>query len=227
MVHGLTSNSVKIDPEKVKAVQDMPKPEDVEGIQRVNGFVNYLAKFLPHLADVMEPLWRPTRKDVEEQDKSFEEVKKLVTAAPILSYYDPKEELVIQCDASQKGLGAALLQKGKPIGYATRALTDTETRYAQIKKEMLAIVFSREKSHQYTFGRPVIVRSDHKPLESILKKPLSSAPCRLQSMMMRLQKYNIDVHYECGAKMYIADLLSRVYLPEVGTRKHDQTSACQ
>ena len=222
MGHVLTSNGVKIDPEKAKAVQDMPKPEDVEGIQRVNGFVNYLAKFLPHLADVMEPLRRLTRKDAEwqwteEQDKSFGEVKKLVTAAPILSYYDPKEELVIQCDASQKGLGAALLQKGKPIAYASRALTDTETRYAQIEKEMLAIVFSLEKFHQYTFGRPVIVRSDHKPLESILKKPLSSAPRRLQGMMMRLQKYNIDVHYECGAKMYIADLLSRAYLPEVGS----------
>ena len=192
MGHVLTSNGVKIDPEKVKAVQDMPKPEDVEGIQRVNRFVNYLAKFLPHLADVMEPLRRPTRKYVEwqwaeEQDKSFEEVKKLVTAAPILSYYDPKEELVIQCDASQKRLGAALLQKGKPIAYASRALTDTKTKYAQIEKEMLAIVFSLEKFHQYIFGRPVIVRSDHKPLESILKKPLSSAPCCLKGMMMSLQ----------------------------------------
>lgn len=97
-------------------------------------------------------------------------------------------------DASQKGFGAALLLKGKPIAYASRVLTDTEERYAQIEKEMLAIVFSLEKFHQYTFGRPVTVRSDHKPLESILKKPLSSAPRRLQGMMMRLQKYNIN-HY--------------------------------
>ena len=81
---------------------------------------------------------------------------------------------------------------------------------------MLAIFFSFENFHKYTFGRSVIVRSDHKPLESILKKSLSSAPRRLQGMMMRLQKYNIDVRYACGAKMYIADLLSRAYLPEVG-----------
>ena len=157
MGHVLTLHSVKMDPEKAKAVQEMPKPEDVEGIQRINGFVHYLAKFLPGLADVMEPLRRLTRRDTEwrwteVQEKSFEEVKKLVTAAPILSYYVPKEELVIQCDASQKGLGAALLQKRKPIAYASRALTDTETRYAQIEKEMLAIVFSLEKFHQYTFG---------------------------------------------------------------------------
>ena len=169
----------------------------------------------------MEPLRRLRRKDAEwkwaeDQESAFEEVKKFVTTAPVLSCYNPKAELEIQCDASQKGLGAALLQRGKPIAYASRAITETETRYAQIEKEMLAIVFSLEKFHQYTFGRKVIVRSDHKPLESILKKPLSSAPRRLQGMMMRLQKYDVDVHYERGAKMYIADLLSRVYLPEVG-----------
>ena len=143
-----------MDPEKAKVVQELPKPEDVEGIQRLNGFINYLAKFLPWLADAMEPLRRLTRKDVQwnwsrEQDEAFEEVNKLVTTATVLSYYDPKAALEIQCDASQKGLGAALLQKGKPIAYASRALTETETRYAQIEKEMLAIVFSLEKFHQH------------------------------------------------------------------------------
>ena len=81
---------------------------------------------------------------------------------------------------------------------------------------MLAIVFSLEKFHQYNLGRPVIVRSDHKPLESILNKPLSSATRRQQEMMARLQKCNIDVRYAFGANMYIANLLSRGYLPEVG-----------
>ena len=161
MGHVLTPHGVKIDPEKAKAAQGMPKLEDVKDIQRINGFVNYLAKFLPGLADVMEPLRRLTRRDTEwqwteEQENSFKEVKKLVTAAPILSYYDPKEELVIQCDASQKGLGAALLQKGKPIAYASRSLTDTETRYAQIvhlwttsdsqKRSQRACVYSQESS---------------------------------------------------------------------------------
>ena len=63
MGHVLTPHGVKIDPKKAKAVQDMPKPEDVKGIQRINGFVNYLAKFLPGLADVMEPLRRLTRRN--------------------------------------------------------------------------------------------------------------------------------------------------------------------
>ena len=73
--------------------------------------------------------------------------------------------LEIQCDSSQSGLGAALMQNGHPIAYASRALTETESRYAQIEKEMLAIVFSVEKFNDFTFGRRTVVHTDHKPLE--------------------------------------------------------------
>ena len=185
MGHLFINNGLKIDPDKARAVQEMTPPTDTEGVQRLNGFVNYLSKFLPQLADVMEPLRRLTRKDTEwtwseEQDKAFNEVKRLVSQAPVLSYYQPDRPLSIQCDASQKGLGAALLQDGRPIAYASRSLSDTEQRYAQIEKEMLAIVFALEKFNQYTFGRHVRVSSDHKPLESILSKPLPVAPRQLQ-----------------------------------------------
>lgn len=96
-----------MDPEKAKAIQEIPKPEDVDDVQGLNGSVNYLAKFLPGLADVMKPLRRLTRVDVEchwthEQDKAFEDVKKLVTTALILSYYDPKAELEVQCDVIRR-----------------------------------------------------------------------------------------------------------------------------
>ena len=109
----------------------------------------------------------------------------------------------MQCDASEKGLGASLLQDGKPLAYASRALTNTETNYAQIEKELLAIVF-----HQYTYGRKVGVDSDHKPLERIFGKPLASAPS-LQKMLMRLQRYHIDIQYKKVSEMYLADTLSR------------------
>ncbi|CAB3988819.1 Hypothetical predicted protein [Paramuricea clavata] len=131
MGHIFSSEGIKIDPDKVEAVKEMPRPTDVEAVQRLNSFVNYLAKFLPKLADVMEPIRRLTRKDTDwiwakEQEKAFEDVKKLLTEAPVLSYYNPESELEIQCDASQKGLGATLLQQGKPVVYISRALTETE-----------------------------------------------------------------------------------------------------
>ena len=130
------------------------------------------------------------------QETAFLEIQRLVSEAPILSYYDPGKKLVLQCDASQKGLGVALTQDGHPLAYASRALTDTETRYAQIEKELLAIVYGCEKFHQYTFGNDVDVHSDHRPLESIMLKKLSDCPRRLQNMLMRLQHYNVTVTYK-------------------------------
>ena len=84
-------------------------------------------------------------------------MKELVKDAPVLQLFNNNKPLMIQCDASEKGLGAALLQDGKPVAFASKALTDTETRYAQIEKELLAIVFSVEKFDQFTFGRTVHV----------------------------------------------------------------------
>ena len=132
-----------------------------------------------------------------------------MSGPPLLKYYEPDKPLVLQCDASEKGLGASVLQDGKPVTYASRALTTTETYYAQIEKELLAIVFGVERFHQYTYGRRVAVDSDHKPLETTFGKPLASAPRRLQKMFMRLQRYDIDIQYKKGSEMYLADTLSR------------------
>jgi transposase InsO family protein len=121
-------------------------------------------------------------------------------------------ETTLQCDASELGLGATLMQNDQPIAYASRALTKTEQNYAQIEKELLAVVFGMEKFHQYTYGRKTYVHSDHKPLESLYKKPLFHAPKRLQRMFLRLQRYDIELSYKQGKHMYIADTLSRAYL---------------
>ena len=73
--------------------------------------------------------------------------------------------MTVSCDASQTGLGAVLLQQERPVAYISRALSDTEQRYAQIEKELLAVVFAFEKFNQYVYGRTVSVQSDHKPME--------------------------------------------------------------
>lgn len=115
--------------------------------------------------------------------------------------------------ACDTGLGAVLTQNGQLIAFASRALSDAETRYAQIEKELLAIVFGLEKFHQYTYGRPLTVQSDHKPLEVIYKKPLHRAPKRLQRLLLRLLVYDVTLVYRRGKQMELADTLSRAYLP--------------
>ncbi|KAL6455331.1 hypothetical protein MHYP_G00362250 [Metynnis hypsauchen] len=220
--HLLTSEGLKIDPEKVRAVTEMPRPMDVKGVQRLVGMVNYLSKFYAHLSDDCEILRQLTHKDsiwdwTPMHEEAFVRLKTNISKTPVLKYYSPEEELTLQCDASETGLGAALTQNGKPVAFTSRALTSTERGYAQIEKECLAIVFGMEKFHQCTYGRQVTVQSDHKPLENIVKKPLLSAPKRLQRMLLRLQKYSTQETYVPGRDMLLADTLSRAYLPESTT----------
>ena len=89
---------------------------------------NYLSKFLPHLSTVTEPLRRLEDKDVEWHwnERAFIDVKRLITNNPVLRYYDVSKEVTLQCDASQSGLGAALLQEGQPVAFTSRALTTRE-----------------------------------------------------------------------------------------------------
>ena len=94
-------------------------------------------------------------------------------------------------------------------------MTETEQQYAQIEKELLAIVHGFEKFHSYVYGRgDVMVVSDHKPLLAIHKKALVSAPKRLQRMLLRLQRYTYNLTYQPGSQLVIADTLSRAYPPE-------------
>ena len=122
-------------------------------------------------------------------------MKRKVTNTPILAYFDPEKELVLQVDSSKDGLGAAILQDGRPIEYASRALTKAEQNWTQIEKETLSLVFGLERFDQYTFGRKVRVQNDHKPLATILRKPLSQASRRIQALMMRLHRYDATFQY--------------------------------
>ncbi len=224
--HVLSSSGLKADPEKVRAILEMESPKDKEGVERLKGTVQYLSRFVPRLSEVIHPIKQLTHQGVEwqwgdAQEKAFTELKNLISEAPVLGYYNPDLDLTIQCDASSTGLGAALLQNNQPIAYASRTLTDTETRYAVIEKEMLAIVFALEKWHQFSYGRKVIVHSDHKPLESITRKPLDRAPKRLQGMLLRALAYDIEVRYVQGKYMHLADTLSRASIKGSGHEQSD------
>jgi hypothetical protein len=228
MGHRITENGLHSDPEKVRAIIEMPAPTNVEELRRYLGVVNYLGKFLPNVTEILKPLQNLLKKDVpwmwsSSQEAAIANVKKLVTKAPVLSFYDPDKELILENDASEYGLGSALFQEGKPVAYASRSLTSAERNYAQIEKEMLAISFGLEKFHHYSYGRKVTIITDHKPLESIVLKPLSKAPKRLQSLLLRTQKYDYNVTYKPGKSIPVADALSRAPLPDQGNAQDQAT----
>ena len=82
----------------------------------------------------------------------------------------------------------------------------------QIEKELLAIVFATDKFHHYIYGFHTVIQSDHKPLESIMKKPLNQISPHLQGTLLKLQKYELTVKYTRGKDMHVADTLSRVFM---------------
>ena len=220
--HVLTPDGLKPDPSKVKAIVAMPTPSGKKALQGLLGMTTYLAKFLPSLSDVTEPLRRLLDKDVqwhwnETQEKSWKQVKQLITREPVLKYFDRSKEVTLQCDASESGLGAVILQEGQPIAFSSRALTSTERNYAQIEKEPLSIVHGCTRFDQYVYGRSITVQTDHKPLETIFKKSLLSAPKRLQRMLLQLQRYSLNKVYKPGKELFIADTLSRAFLPNKPT----------
>ena len=189
----------------------------------------YLGKFAPNLSDVTALLRDLTKKENAFSwdavgEKAYNNMKQLLCKepGPVLAYFDPHKDVVLQCDASQKGLGAALLQEQHPISYASRCMTSAEHNYRQIVKELLAVVFACERFHQYTYGRDIAVQSDHKPLEAITNNPLACAPPRLQRMVLRLQRYNVKVVYVPGKQIPLADTLSRIFVKiEPKLPRHD------
>ena len=108
------------------------------------------------------------------QQQALDTLKQLVTNAPVLQYYSLQDDVTKQCDVSQSGLGATLLQNGQPVEYSSHALTSAEIHYAQIEKELLAIVFACQHYDVYIYGRESVqVEADHKPLVLIMQKPCS------------------------------------------------------
>ena len=121
--HVLTPDGLKPDPSKVKAIVAMPTPSGKKALQRLLGMITYLAKFLPTLSDMTEPLRCLLDKDVQwhwndTHEKSWKQVKQLITREPVLKYFDPSKEVTLQCDASESGLGAVILQEGQLIAFS-------------------------------------------------------------------------------------------------------------
>ena len=214
--HTLTADGLKPDTKKVEAIVKMPTPQSKEELQRFLGMIQYLAKFIPELSEKASPLRELLKKNstwswYPEHQAAFDKLKEECSRQPTLKYYDVNKPVKISADSSQSGLGAVCLQDDQPIAYGSRALTDTQRGYAQIEKELLAIVFACQKFHDYIYGKKVQVETDHKPLVNIFMKPLNECPMRLQRMLIKLQQYDLEVHYKPGKELWIADQLSRAY----------------
>lgn len=212
--HEITAEGLKIDQEKVAAIDQLGEPKNKTELQRLLRMVQYLQKFVPNLADNTAPLRKLVTKDAEyllthEQSQALTEIKQALKSAPTLAYYNVNYAMIVSVDASSKALGAVLLQEGKPVAYALVAVTEAQQNYPQIEKEARAVMYGCRKFHQYTYGRQFTIETDHKLIENIARKPLSNAPPRLQRLRLDVHQYASTIVYKKGTDLVIADLLSR------------------
>jgi transposase InsO family protein len=211
----ITPQGIKPCPTKVEAITRLTAPTDKQELQSFLGTVTFMSTFIPNLSKKTHLMRGLLKRDVHytwtsDMQKDFETIKADIASATTLVHYDPNKPAIIETDASLKGLGAVLIQDGRPVRYISKSLTPAETDYANIERELLAVLFACEKLHNYTFGRTITIHTDHKPLESIIQKPISLAPARLQRMLLRLAKYNLEIKYVGAKSVLLADTLSRL-----------------
>lgn len=226
--HVFSKDGMSIDDDRIRAIRELKDPHDRKTLQSFLGTVNYLRQFIPKLSQLIEPLRELLKKGIifrwtEIHSNAVKLIKGAISESLVLQPFDPDKRTVIQTDASQHGLGSCLMQDGLPIAYASRSLSDTEKRYAQVEKEFLAITFACKKFHYFIYGRTVEVKSDHKPLISIMQKDIHKIPsAKLQRMRLKLLSYDLKVEFVPGKYMYVADYLSRNHL-ETGNSEEDRS----
>ena len=226
--HVIDQTGIRADPEKTLAIQEMKPPTTVSELRRFLGMVNQLGKFTSNLAQLTQPLrellgknstwvWGPS------QSEAFSLVKEELSKPTTLALYDPEAPTKVSADASSYGLGAVLMQETelnwRPVAYASRSMTETERRYAQIEKEALAVTWACEKFSDYILGKPITIETDHKPLVPLLgTKQLDSLPPRVLRFRLRMDRFTYTIFHVPGRNLNTADALSRAPLPST---EHD------
>ena len=204
-----------LDLKKIQGILEMPPPKDTTQLQSFLGMVNFMHNFIPHLSEHTATLRGLLTKNAifhwdESTNAAFQKLQSFIAEAQKRSFkfYNRTLPLTVQSDASKHGLGAALLQQGEPVAFASKSLSETEQRYANIERELLAVVFTCERFKTHVLGRDFTVESDHKLLEMIALKNLVATPPRMQRMLLRLQPFNCTIKYRPGREMLLADALS-------------------
>ena len=215
----ITTDGIKMDPEKIAAIVEWETPNSVKEIQAFLGFANFYRRFIRKFSKIAGPLNDLTHKDrafkwTQECQKAFEELKIAFTTAPILKHFDPDAENIVETDASDERLGGVLSQYGSdgllhPVAFFSKKMIPAECNYEIYDKELLAIIRAFEEWRPELEGSkfPIQVITDHKNLEYFMSSKLLNR--RQARWSEYLSRFNFKISYRSGKLNNAADSLSR------------------
>ncbi|KAF1317464.1 reverse transcriptase, partial [Globisporangium splendens] len=229
-------SGVRVDPEKVKAIDDWPVPKNVKQLRQWLGLANYLHKYTRNYAALVQPLTQLLKKDVEwkwskDHQAAFEEVKRSLREAPVLALPNHDKPFHVVCDASDYVIGCALMQHDdegheRVVSYQSRQLRPAERNYPVHDKELLAMKYSLVKFRVYLLGEErFAIYTDHASLRTAVKTPHLSQ--RMARWFSFFAEYNFVVHYKPGKTNILADALSRRPDCDPKTKSEDTDGACR
>ena len=217
----ITPDGIHSDPEKVRAIVDMPAPTSVKQMRSFMGMVNYYSKTIPGYALVSEPLVKLTRKHQaftwgHEQQQAFESLKRLLMSGEVMAYPQTDKGYKLYTDASDTCVGGVLVQDDdagveKVVQYVSHQLSATQRKWSTIEKEAFAVVHCIDKLRAYLYGAEFIVYTDHKPLRSLFTKEMRNT--KIQRWAVFLAEFGARIQYIQGPRNVRADLMSRLPAP--------------
>ena len=210
--HVVSASGVSVDPEKVEAVMSWERPKSVFEVRSFLGLAVYYRRFIEDFSRLMTPMTRLTRKEVkfdwdDRCEEAFQELKRILTTAPILIVSDRGQGYKVYCDASRAGFGCVLMQSERVVASGSRQLKSHEQNYPTHDMKLAGIVFTLKILCHYLYGEQFEVYSDHKSLKYIFTQ--RDLNMRQRRWMEFLEDYDFTLHYHPDKANVVVDALSR------------------
>ncbi|KAK1602097.1 hypothetical protein QYE76_017140 [Lolium multiflorum] len=208
----VSQHGVEVDESKIEAIQNWPTPMNVSQVRSFHGLAGFYRRFVPNFSTIAAPLNDLTKKGVvfewgAAQDHAFDELKRLLTSAPLLALPDFNKQFEIECDASGIGIGGVLMQEGRPIAYFSEKLSGAKLNYPIYDKELYALIRVLEVWQHYLWPKEFIIHSDHEALKYL--KAQSTLHKRLAKWVEFIESFPYIIKHKKGKDNIVADALSR------------------
>jgi len=230
----VSESGLKPDPSKLDAVQKFPLPKTITELKGFHALCSYYRRFIKDFAKICQPLTNAFRGKprlliwTQPMLDAFEDLKRAMVSPGVLAFPRLGQPYILGTDGSKLGLGADLLQEQvdgtiHPVSYASRAVSEVESRYSATDLEACAVIFGLDHFDVYIRGHPVTLVTDHKALKYILASTNKLANDRQQRWRNRALGMDLKIQYKPGKDHIVPDVLSRNPLPDSAPKPEDPT----